>query len=312
MRSYLVIFFAFVFSFRLFASSYGVLDSRFVDKNGDLLADTPTNKKELIDPPYLIFSYTPHESADIYKRSWSDFVDYLSEVTGKSVVYFLFRTKEAELEAMRYGMLHVAGFSTGMVPDAVNYAGFHPFAIMADKNNKYGYTMEIITNSASNIKDIKELKGSSLTLTSPYSNSGYKLPIYILQRDYNLKAKVDYSIILSGKHSKSIKGVADNRYKMAAIASSVKKRMIDRGDINSSDIKTLYKSKPFPTTGYGYIYNLEPSLVKKIKKAFLTYNWRTKNGKPSSLKKEFRDKDKFIEINYKDMWQEVREISKKY
>ena len=42
----------------------GDLDKRFCDDNGDLVADTPTDKSKLLDPSTLIFSYTPVEDPD--------------------------------------------------------------------------------------------------------------------------------------------------------------------------------------------------------------------------------------------------------
>ena len=312
MRVYLAILYIFFLSITLSAKNNLMLDSRYSDNNGDLLADTPKEANKWIDPPYLVFSYTPHESPNIYKESWKDFIDYLSLVTGKKVIYFPFRTQTAQLEAMRYGKLHISGFNTGMVPSAVNYAGFHPFVIMADKNNNYGYTMEIIANKNSGIKSVKDIKNRVVVLTSPNSNSGYKVPQYYLERDFNLKANRDYFIELSGSHSKSIKGVANGIYKIAAVASSVKDRMINRKEINAENFITIYKSKPFPTTAYGYVYNLNPELIKKIQIAFLTFPWVDKNGKISSLKQEFKDKDKFFKIDYKDTWRDVLEIAKRY
>jgi phosphonate transport system substrate-binding protein len=72
------------------ASDYNELDNRYIDTNGDLLADIPKDSKNWIDPSYLVFSYAPHESPNIYKNSWSDFIKYLSVITGKKVVYFPF------------------------------------------------------------------------------------------------------------------------------------------------------------------------------------------------------------------------------
>jgi len=37
----------------------GTLDKAYCDRNGDLVADSPTDPKKLVDPPTLIFSYTP-------------------------------------------------------------------------------------------------------------------------------------------------------------------------------------------------------------------------------------------------------------
>ena len=61
------------------------------------------------------------------------------EVTGKPVQFFPVQSNAAQLEAMRAGRLHVAGFNTGSNPLAVNCAGFVPFAMMASNNGAFGY-----------------------------------------------------------------------------------------------------------------------------------------------------------------------------
>jgi len=300
-----------LFFFSLYAKEYPqTLDTCYMDNNGDLIADTPKDPKKWIDPPTLVFSYAPHEDPNIYQKDWKDFLDYLSKVTGKKVIYFPYQTNIAQLEAMRYGRLHISGFNTGIVPTAVNYAGFHPVAIMADKEGNYGYTMEIITFHESGIDTLKDIKGETLILTAPSSNSGSKAPRYLLSQYFHIHTPEDYNIRYSGSHAKSVKGVANKHYRIAAVASSVKQRMIDRGEIDPDALKTLYRSKRFPTTAYGYIYNLKPSLAHKIEKAFYTFPWYHTDGSPTSLKKEFHRHERFIPVNYQKMWKDVRGIQK--
>ena len=210
---------------------------------------------------------------------------------------------------MRSGLLHIAGFSTGTVPLAVNYAGFHPVFVMGNRNGGFGYEMEIITYPGSGINTIEDIRGNTLILTASTSNSGYKAPLSILKNKFKIRCNQDFKINFSGKHSNSIMGVAKKHYAVAAIAGSVKNRMIKRGVVKEEDIVTLYKSQRFPTTGYGYVYNLKPSLSQKITKAFKIFHWIKNNGDPSSLKKEFFRHDKFIPITYKKAWEPIRAMT---
>ena len=279
-----------------------------MDRNKDLIADTPSDPKKWIDPPTLVFSYAPHEDPNIYQKDWQDFLDYLSKTIGKKVIYFPYQTNIAQLEAMRYGKLHISGFNTGLVPIAVNYAGFHPVAIMADSKGKYGYTMNLITYPGSGIEKVEDLRGKRVTLTAPSSNSGSKAPIFLLQKQFHMHPKEDYTIQYSGSHAKSIQGILHRQYKVAAVAGSVLHRMIDRGEVDPKSIKVIYRSDPFPTTAYGYVYNLKPTLAQKIEKAFLSFPWQKKTGEACSLKKAFQRHDTFIRVDYQKMWENVREI----
>ena len=94
----------------------GTLDKRFCDTDGDLVADTPTDPAEQVDPDTLIFAYTPVEDPAVYKAAWDDFLTYLKEKTGKDVVFFPVQNNAAQIEAMRSGRLHIAGFNTGSNP----------------------------------------------------------------------------------------------------------------------------------------------------------------------------------------------------
>jgi len=79
--------------------------------------------------------------------------------------------------------------------------------------------------------------------------------------------------------------------------------MIDRDVIKADQIRTIYKSQTFPTTGYGYAHNLDPTLVAKIKQAFFTFPWEG-----SDLKAEFKKEDRFIAIYHKSDWEVIRKI----
>jgi phosphonate transport system substrate-binding protein len=281
------------------------LDSRFIDADGDMVADTPKDPKQQIDPRVLIFSYTPVEDPAVYENVWQEFLVHLEKTTGKKVRFFPVDSNAAQIEAMRAGRLHVAGFNTGSNPIAVACAGFVPFAIMADANGEYGYEMEIITHPNSGIKEIADLKGRTLAFTSPTSNSGFKAPSALLAAEFGLKAEVDFKTVFSGKHDNSILGVVNRDYDAAAIANSVLKRMIARGVVPQEAIVSIYRSQTFPTTGYGYVYNLKPELQEKIRQAFFTFDWTG-----TALAKEFAadGESQFIPINFKEHWQVIRTI----
>jgi len=282
---------------------HGDLDAAYCDRNGDLVADAPTDPKQLVNPSTLIFAYTPVEDPAVYAKAWDGFIQYMETTTGKKVVFFPVQSNAAEIEAMRSGRLHVAGFNTGSNPIAVNCAGFVPFAIMGNKDGQFGYEMELIVPADSTIKTPADLKGKKVAFTDPTSNSGYKAPLAILKEDFNLVPDRDFTVVFSGKHDNSVIGVANKDYDAAAVANEVMFRMFDRNVVDRSKIRTIYKSETFPTTGYGYAYNLDPALAENIKKSFLTFPWEG-----SALKAEFKDEDRFVPITYQKDWSIIRKI----
>lgn len=289
--------------------SAAAMDPRFKDSDGDLVADTPTNPADWIDPPVLVFAYTPVEDPAVYAKVWEEFIDHMATTTGRKVQFFPVQSNAAQLEAMRAGRLHVAGFNTGSNPIAVNCAGFVPFAMMASKDNAFGYEMEIITFPGSGISKVEDIKGKKMAFTSETSNSGFKAPSALLKDKFKMAAGKDFEAVFSGKHDNSILGVANQDYPAAAIANSVKQRMIARDAVKPEQIEVIYQSETFPTTGYGHVYNLKPELAQKVKDAFFSFDWEG-----TGLQKEFTKsqppQEKFMPISYKEHWSVVRDIDR--
>lgn len=208
---------------------------------------------------------------------------------------------------MRAGRLHVAGFNTGSNPLAVNCAGFVPFAMMVSNDERFGYEMEIITYPDSGVEKVEDIKGKKLAFTSETSNSGYKAPSALLKQEFKMEAGKDFEPVFSGKHDNSILGVANKDYVAAAVANSVLGRMVAREVVKPEQLKSIYKSQTFPTTGYGHVYNLKPELAEKVKAAFFNFNWEG-----TGLAKEFNTaeppQEKFMPITYKEYWKVVRDI----
>lgn len=281
------------------------LDSRYKDTDGDLIADIPTDAADQVDPSTLIFAYTPVEDPAVYAEVWSDFLAHMEKLTGKKVQFFPVQSNAAQIEAMRAGRLHIAGFNTGSNPLAVACAGFRPFTMMASADGSFGYEMEILTYPGSGIDSVEAIKGKKMAFTSQTSNSGFKAPSAILKADYGFVAGEDFEPVFSGKHDNSILGVANKDYPAAAIANSVLRRMISRDVIKSDQVVSIYKSQTFPTTGYGIAHNLKPELQDKIKEAFFSFEWAG-----SSLEAEFSKSGEaqFVPITFKEHWAVIRKI----
>ena len=281
------------------------LSDRYTDNDGDLVADIPEDESQWLDPDTLIFAYTPVEDPAVYAEVWEGFLDHMAELTGKNVQFFPVQSNAAQIEAMRAGRLHVAGFNTGSNPLAVACGGFRPFTMMAAADGSFGYEMEIITYPGSGIEKIEDLKGKELTFTSETSNSGFKAPSALLKGEFGLVAGEDFDTSFSGKHDNSILGVANKDYMAASIANSVKARMIDRDVVTEDQLEVVYRSQTFPTTGYGVVNTLHPDLQDKVKEAFATFEWEG-----SKLMEEFEKSGEaqFVPITFKEHWAVIRTI----
>lgn len=287
------------------SSAAAQLSPRYQDADGDLVADLPQDPARWRDPGILIFAYTPVEDPALYSQVWDEFISHVENLTGKEIRFFPVQSNAAQLEAMRAGRLHIAGFNTGSTPVAVNCVGFVPFAMMAAEDGSYGYEMEILTFPGSGIETPADLRDRQLAFTSPTSNSGFKAPSTLLQNEFGLVADRDYRTAYSGSHDNSILGVVNGDYEAAAIANEVLKRMLGRDVVRAEQYRSIYRSLTFPTTAYGVSHNLSPGLSAKIREAFFSFDWEG-----TALQREFADAGmaQFIPITYKQHWQVIREI----
>ncbi len=280
----------------------GDLDRNYCDENRDLVADTPSDAKRLKNPATLLFSYTPVEDPSVYETIFKPFTDYLAQCIGRKVAYNPVQSNAAEIEAMRSGRLHVAGFATGATGFAVNIAGAVPFAMNGTEKEFQGYNLIMIVKKQSAFHKLSDLKGKIVAHTSPSSNSGHVAPVALFPKE-GLTPDKDYKIMFSGKHDESVMGVLSGNYDAAAVASDVFRRMIVRGQIAENDFRIIYRSTRFPTSSFAYAHDLAPELRDRMLKCFFDYRFA------DSMSKSFDGADRFYPISYQKDWEIIRKIA---
>ncbi|MCG8642726.1 MAG: phosphate/phosphite/phosphonate ABC transporter substrate-binding protein [Desulfobacterales bacterium] len=280
----------------------GTLDEMYCDENMDMVPDTPKDPSKWKDPKTLVFTYTPVEDPAVYKDAFADFQSYLEKATGKKVIYYTVQSNSAQVEAMRSGRLHIAGFSTGPTGFAVNLAGFVPIAVKGYPDSFQGYNLIVVTKKDSGIKSLDDLKGKRVAHTSASSNSGNLAPRAIFPQ-HGIVPDKDYTVVYSGKHDQSILGVAHGDYDAAPVASDVFNRMATAGRINPDEFNIVFTSPKFPTSSFGLAHNLNPDLAKTITNAFYSYRFTP------DMKETFGNADRFFPITYKKDWKVIRDIA---
>jgi len=281
----------------------GELDVMYCDDNNNMVADPPSDPKKWKNPSTVVFTYTPVEDPAVYENIFRPFTTYLAKCLDKKVVFYQVQSNAAEIEAMRSGRLHVAGFSTGPTAFAVNLAGAVPFAVKGTETEFQGYNLIVIVKTSSPYQKLADLKGKKVAHTSPSSNSGHLAPMALFPGE-GLVPDKDYKIIFSGKHDQSVMGVNSGDYDAAAVASDVFHRMAERGQVKEADFRIIYRIQKFPTSSFAYAHDLAPPLVDKMLTCFYEYRF------PPEMKKAFDGADRFFPINYKTTWAVVRDVAK--
>jgi phosphonate transport system substrate-binding protein len=284
------------------SSTNNKLDARFADADGDLVADCPKDVAQQISPATLVFAYIAGPNAEKERADWQPFADFLAKKTSKRVEVVSFSTISEELDALKNGKLHIAGFNTGAVTAAVNHCGFVPVCSPGKADGSFGIKMQIIVPAKSEIRTLDDLKGHTITFTDRSSNSGYKAALVKLE-DVNLLPERDYSWRFSGGHDESIAKVAMSECEAAPVASDLLQRAVTNGAVSMGDIRVIKESESFPPAALGYAYNLSPELAAEIKAALLQFSW---SG--TGLEKQFPDANRFVPISYKTDFELIRRI----
>lgn len=284
------------------------LAERFVDADGDMVADGPKNPADRIDPRELVFCPGiggPEEP----EETWSEFIEHLAKATGKKVTFVAAKRPEDVGNQLAAGAVHVTSFSTGQVPSAVNTGGFVPCVALADAQGNTSYAMEIIVPAKSPVKSPAELRDRKLVLTTASSHSGYKAPLIILEREFQLKPGADYQFVVSGDHVASIKMLGLGFADAAAVANDVLADEVSSGhSLKADQYRSIYKSKTFPKGAWGYSCLLKTELGNQIREAFSNFPFER-----SKLADRFKGSKsvKFAPVNFKKDWEFVREINAK-
>jgi phosphonate transport system substrate-binding protein len=280
----------------------GGLDDAYCDENRDLVADTPTDPSKLRDPSTLVFAYTPVEDPALYASQFKPLLDHLTTCTGKRVVYFQVTSNAAQVEAMRSGRLHIAGFSTGPTAFAVNLAGAVPFAVKGGPEAYESYRVVVVVKADSPYRTLADLKGKRVAHTSATSNSGNLAPRAFFPA-LGLVTDTDYRVVYSGGHDRSAMGVHTGDYDAAPVASDVYNRMVARGQIPQGSLRVLWQSDPFPTSSFALAHDLKPELAQKIRQCFFDFRF------PEAMRRDLGGNDRFWPATYAHDWAPVRAVA---
>lgn len=281
------------------------LSSEYVDSNGDLVADVPSDAANILDPGEILFSYVASDENANNAAVFAPLVDALSKATGKPVRFWAQTDLDHQLMAMHDGALHVCAFNTGAVPVAVDAAGFVPVSTLGGVSGPQTYQLKLISSKRSNVPDMEHLAGSEITLTEMGANSGFKAPLVLLNQKFGLSPGRDYAIRYSGGYDKSIEGLASGTYDIIAVASDVLQRAERAGTISPTSYQVLFTSEPFPTACFGYSHQLKPDLAKKITDVLSSFDF---TGTPLGQFFEASGQTKLVPVDYAKDYKLVRNI----
>lgn len=284
----------------LSTAGHKALAANFTDKDGRLLADPPASADGLIDPDTLIVAHLAGPDATP-GNSWKEWEDHLAAVTGRKVVDQIYTNSPDQVAEIGAGKITLLALHAADAPFLVNNYGFQPLAVLGDSSGLNGHRLALIVPAGSAIAKPADIKGHSLVCTVPSSITGYRAAVAFLMHDSGLRPNVDYEVVWSTGMKRSVSGIAEKKYEVAAVSDDKVKSMVAQGAIAESQYKIIYTSPVIPRTTIGYFYNLSPKLADSIRKAIFPAGPTTAPGVLN-----------FVPADYKRDFQYVREIDDQF
>ena len=161
-----------------------------------------------VDENTLVFGVVP-DSVDT-ETNYQPLMDYIAEITGKTVEYHESTDYAALIEAAVAGKVDVASFSGFTYVTATNNgAKLTPISsIVTDEGQEPGYYSQAIVPKDSDISSIADFKGKKVCFVDPSSTSGYLFPSYNLLKA-GIDPKTDITPVFAGKHDVSVTKVGE-------------------------------------------------------------------------------------------------------
>ncbi|WP_454114150.1 phosphate/phosphite/phosphonate ABC transporter substrate-binding protein [Microbacterium maritypicum] len=161
-----------------------------------------------VDENTLVFGVVP-DSVDT-ETNYQPLMDYIAEITGKTVEYHESTDYAALIEAAVAGKVNVASFSGFTYVTATNNgAKLTPISsIVTEEGQEPGYYSQAIVPAGSDITSIEDFKGKKVCFVDPSSTSGYLFPSYNLLKA-GIDPKTDITPVFAGKHDVSVTKVGE-------------------------------------------------------------------------------------------------------
>lgn len=162
----------------------------------------------VVDENTLVFGVVP-DSVDT-ETNYQPLMDYIAEITGKTVEYHESTDYAALIEAAVAGKVDVASFSGFTYVTATNNgAKLTPISsIVTAEGQEPGYFSQAIVPADSDIDSIEDFAGKKVCFVDPSSTSGYLFPSYNLL-EAGIDPKSDITPVFAGKHDVSVQKVGE-------------------------------------------------------------------------------------------------------
>ncbi len=217
------------------------------------------------EKPRLRLSMIPATDPGKMIREGQPLIAYLERATGATVMMTIPTNYAAVVEAIVNDKVDIAHFGGFTYVQASARAGVRP---LVQRDRDQNFHSVFITQPASPIASLADLKGRQFAFGDVNSTSGHLMPEF-----YMRQARVDPAVIAravyTGGHDATALAMANKKVDAGAMDELVYRRMLKEGKITAAQIRVFYTTPPFMDYVWAARKGLDPKLADAFASALL-------------------------------------------
>lgn len=220
----------------------------------------------------------PDESPTELARKFAPLGAYLESKLGMKVEWTPVTDYAAAVETVVNKKIDLAWFGGfTFVQASVRSGGKVVPLVQREEDEKFRSVF--ITDKASGIGKLEDLKGRTLSFGSQSSTSGHLMP-----RSFLLAAGIEPEkdfrrIAYSGAHDATIASVVSGRVDAAALDITVWRKFVSENKVDTSKVDVFYTTPPYFNYNYSVHADMPAAQREKVTQALLALNTNNPEGK---------------------------------
>lgn len=213
------------------------------------------------------FGVTPYLSDENLKASFDPLLKEMSVAIGEEVTLVITRDYADLAEKMHVGLVDFGAFSPFAYVEAVKKTGITIFASHCVEDRPW-YQGYIVSLKSEGYKAIDQLADKTFAFVDSKSASGFLYPRSLLIKEGKNPDLFFGKTFFSGSHDGVIRDVLNGKADAGAVYSDALK--MAENEYGGETFQILMKTEPIPYDAYVSRNGLDPELVQKVKRFFLS------------------------------------------
>lgn len=220
----------------------------------------------------------PEEAATEQIRKFGPLTKYLERTLGMKVEFTPVNDYPAAVEALVNKQVDVVWFG-GFTHVQAQLRSGGKIVPIAQREEDTQFRSVFITQKASGIKALPDLKGKQVSFGSQSSTSGHLMP-----RSFLLQAKIDPDkdfkrVAYSGAHDATIASVVGGRVDAAALDITVWRKFVEDKKVDTTKVDVFYTTPPYFNYNWSVHADMPAALRERLTKALLDLSMSNAEGK---------------------------------